>query len=308
MLSRLTLGTRASPLATVQAKTIARALTPAPRIVTIQTQGDAITDRPLRTMGGKGLFVKALDQALLAGTIDIAVHALKDMEAHLPEGLLLAAVPEREDPRDVWIHRDGTPYHALPAGALVGTASPRRQAQLLHHNRTLEVVTLRGNVATRLEKLRTGDITGTFLALAGLRRLGLQCQHARTLEPAEMLSAVGQGALAVVCRQDDAKTLEALAPLDHSPSRWAVAAERAMLRALDGSCFTPIGGLAQWHGDDLVLEGLVAMMDGSRLERLRRASPVSTQAEAEALGAALGEALRARFSPDAWQALIGCHP
>ena len=214
-------------------------------IVTIRTTGDRVQDRPLAEIGGKGLFAKEIDAALLAGGIDLAVHSLKDLETELADGIELGAVLARDDPRDALLSRSGGRLDALPRGAVVGTASLRRQAQLLRRRPDLRIVPFRGNADTRLKKLDAGEVDATLLALCGLERLGLAHRASEILAREIMLPAVGQGMLAVACRAGDDKVRRLLAPLDDPASAACAAAERAMLAALDGSCRTPIAALAE---------------------------------------------------------------
>ncbi|MCB9960351.1 MAG: hydroxymethylbilane synthase [Rhodospirillaceae bacterium] len=292
------IGTRGSPLALWQAEAtrvlIAHRVPglDAPEalvLVTLTTQGDRVRDRPLADLGGKGLFTKDIDSATLDGRVDIAVHSLKDVPSDLPDGLALAGVLPRADPRDVWISGNGTAIADLPAGSTVGTCSPRRQAQLLIARPDLKVVPLRGNVGTRLDRLRGGTIAGTFLAKAGLDRLGVAVPGAMVLSPDAMLPAVGQGAIALVCRADDAAAHDIVAAIACPDTADRVHAERAMLARLGGSCHTPIAGLAELAGDRLNLRGLVALPDGSRWVAR---SIAGSRADAAALGDALGHRLR----------------
>jgi len=274
----LRLGTRGSKLALTQAGLVRDALAraiptlaapDAIEIVVIRTTGDAIQDRPLSEAGGKGLFVKEIEEALLAGRIDAAVHSMKDMPTAQPTGLLIAAFLPREDARDVLIAGDARRIADLPQGAVVGTSALRRRAQLLHRRPDLRVVTLRGNVDTRLAKRAAGEVEATLLALAGLRRLGMA--HVGTPVPEdEMLPAVGQGAVCIECRAQDTRTRNWLAAIDHAPTATCVAAEHAMLARLDGSCRTPIAGHAVLTGDALHLRGLIAKPDGSQLIAVER--------------------------------------
>ena len=299
--SLIRLGTRGSPLALRQAETVRTGLMAAHpglavEIVPIRTTGDAVQDRRLSEIGGKGLFSKEIEQALRERRIEIAVHSLKDMETRLADGFVIAAVLPREDPRDALIAPGVRTLAELPPGAVIGTSSLRRQAQLLHRRRDLTVVAMRGNVGTRLDKLARGDAHATLLAMAGLRRLDLTRHATLPLDPAIMLPAVGQGAIAVECRSDDAALRTMLDPLNDPGTAACVTAERAMLAALDGSCQTPIGGLATLGPDGTVtLDGLVATPDGARLERRRDSAPV---AEAARLGDGIGHALRTAMGED----------
>jgi hydroxymethylbilane synthase len=293
---RLRLGTRKSPLALWQAEHVrARLLAQHPglevELVKITTEGDQILDRSLARVGGKGLFIKELEQALQERRIDLAVHSLKDVTVGLPEGLHLAAILEREDPRDAFVSSRYARLAALPAGARVGTASLRRQCQLRAAYPGLEIVTLRGNVNTRLAKLDSGAFDAVILACAGLKRLGFEARIRARLEPDESLPAVGQGAVCIEARADDAATHALLAPLDHEATRICVSAERAMNAALEGGCQVPIGGYAVLTADALYLRGLVGDPDGSQVIRaeLRGAAH-----EAEALGHAVAAELLAR--------------
>jgi hydroxymethylbilane synthase len=293
---RLRIGTRGSPLALAQAHLVrdrlaaAHAdLADAVEVVVIKTTGDRVQDRTLAEIGGKGLFTKEIEQALIDGGIDLAVHSMKDVPTWLPDGLAIACVLPREDPRDAFIARDGMQRLAdLPDGAVVGTASLRRQAQLRHNRPDLQVVPLRGNVETRLRKLGDGQVDATLLALAGLKRLAMADRATAVLEPEEMLPAVAQGAIGIEVRTDDKSTRDRLAPLDDARTATEVAAERALLAVLDGSCRTPIAALARVDDGALALDALVAMPDGSELWRTRRHG---TAADAVALGRDAGEEL-----------------
>ncbi|MSO71378.1 MAG: hydroxymethylbilane synthase [Alphaproteobacteria bacterium] len=296
--TQLRIGTRGSPLALAQARLVARLLAKAhpgmapAEIVIIKTTGDAVQDRALAEIGGKGLFTKEIEQALLAGTIDLAVHSMKDVETRLPDGLVIDCILEREDPRDVLLCAPSVKaasIAALPKGASLGTSSLRRSAQALALRPDLMIVPLRGNVGTRLVKLERGEATATLLACAGLRRLALDPPGAALLPVAEMLPAVAQGAIGIERRADDARINSILAPLDHAPSRAEVTAERAFLAALGGSCRTPIAALARVTGDRIALDGLLVNPDGSGLRRSARAGSV---ADSVAIGRAAGEALR----------------
>jgi hydroxymethylbilane synthase len=251
-------------------------------IVTIRTTGDRVQDRPLAEIGGKGLFAKEIEEALRAGRADLAVHSLKDLETRLPAGLELAAILPREDPRDAFLARGALRFATLSYGAKVGTSSLRRRAQLLWRRPDLRVVPLRGNVDTRLRKL------------CGLERLGRAGLASEILEPEAMLPAVGQGALAVECRAGDEAVHALLRPLDDPDTALCAGAERAMLAALDGSCRTPVAGLAEIAGGRLTIRGLLATSDGSAVIRARREGVIS---EAAALGADLGRELRRRGGP-----------
>jgi hydroxymethylbilane synthase len=268
--------------------------TDAVEIVTIRTTGDRVQDRPLAEIGGKGLFAKEIEEALYDGRADLAVHSLKDLETRLPAGLALAAILPREDPRDAFVARAAASLAALPPGAKIGTSSLRRRAQLLWRRPDLQIVPLRGNVDTRLGKLAAGELDAIVLALCGLDRLGHAGRASEILEPETMLPAVGQGALAVECRADDERVHALLRPLEDKDTALCVGAERAMLAALDGSCRTPIAGLAAIAGGQMTIDGLLARPDGGAVIRARRAGPADA---AVALGTALGHELRRRAGP-----------
>ena len=264
-------------------------------IVTIRTTGDRVQDRRLAEIGGKGLFTKEIEEALFAGRIDLAVHSLKDVETWLPNGLEIACVLARDDPRDAFLSAKAASLLALPKGASIGTASLRRQAQLLRRRPDLTVVPIRGNVNTRLRKLQAGEVDALVVALCGLERLG-EAEHATEILSREvMLPAVGQGALAVECRARDDALRQLLDPLHDPVSAACIGAERAMLAALDGSCRTPIAGLAEVDGDRLALEGLLLKPDGSAEIRARCAGGIG---DAERLGTELGGELRRRAGPE----------
>lgn len=265
----LRIGTRGSPLALVQARTVRDRLAaaldrPAGAIAlkTIRTTGDTIVDRPLAEEGGKGLFTKEIEEALLSGEIDLAVHSAKDMPTFLPDGLVLAACLEREDPRDVFIGVKAKSIVGLPQGARVGTASLRRQAIMKRSRPDLEVAPLRGNVETRLRKLDDGEADAIILALAGLKRLGLEGRATRIMSVDEFLPAAGQGAIAIETREDDVATRALIAKIDHGDTSTAIAAERAFLAVLDGSCKTPIAAHATIDGATVRFRGLIARPDG----------------------------------------------
>jgi hydroxymethylbilane synthase len=264
-------------------------------IVTIRTTGDRVQNRLLAEIGGKGLFAKEIEEALLAGKIDLAVHSLKDLETWLPDGLVIACVPPRDDPRDALLSASGAGLASLPQGAKVGTASLRRQAQLLRHRRDLSIVPIHGNVNTRLRKMEAGEVDALVLALCGLERLDLSRHATEILPRAVMLPAVGQGALAIECRTADQMVRHFVQPVHDPVSAACVAAERAMLAALDGSCRTPIAGLAEIDSDRLTIEGLLLNEDGSRELRGRCEGVIDDAAQ---IGAELGKDLRSRAGPD----------
>lgn len=268
----LRIGTRKSPLALwqaeyVRAQLLAHHADLKVDLVPMSTEGDRLLDRSLARVGGKGLFIKELEHGLQDDRIDLAVHSLKDMTATLPDGLTLAAVCEREDPRDAFVSARYADPAALPRGARVGTASLRRECQLRHAFPTLDVVTLRGNVNTRLAKLDSGEFDAIVLAVAGLKRLGFEQRIRARLTPEQSLPAVGQGVVCIECREGDTQTRALLAALEHGPTRLCITAERALNAALNGGCQVPVGGYAELNGERLRLRGLVGEPDGSRLIR-----------------------------------------
>src|ERR1700690_134366 len=299
--ARLRIGTRGSPLALVQARTVRARLAvalgvneAAIEIVIIRTSGDAIQDRPLADVGGKGLFTKEIEEALLDGRIDLAVHSAKDMPTVLPAGLMLAACLEREDPRDVFISRKAPSLAELPQGATLGTASLRRQAIAKRARSDLRVVPLRGNVETRLRKLADGGIDATILALAGIKRLGLVEHATKIMSAEEFLPAVGQGAIGIETRESDTRTREILACIDHADTSTALACERAFLAVLDGSCKTPIGGHADISGDTIHFRGLIARPDGAAAHDI---AGTGLRKDAIMIGGEAGRELKAQAGP-----------
>ena len=300
--SKLRIGTRGSPLAMAQARMVRAQLVAAHgwdeaavEIAAIRTSGDRIQDRPLADAGGKGLFTKEIEQALLDGAVDLAVHSAKDMPTVLPEGLVLAACLPREDVRDAFISPKAASLATLPQGAVMGTASLRRQALAKRLRPDLRVVPLRGNVETRLKKLAGGDFDATILALAGLKRLGLADAATALLNVEEFLPAVGQGAIAIEIRGDDARTRDLLAKIDHADTSAALACERAFLGVLDGSCRTPIAGHAVIDGSALRFRGMILRPDGSQAFETTR---TGARGDAAALGADAGAELKAKAPPD----------
>ncbi|MGZ3410103.1 MAG: hydroxymethylbilane synthase [Xanthobacteraceae bacterium] len=298
----LRIGTRGSPLALVQANTVRRLLASAHgvgedaiEIVKIRTTGDAIQNLPLSDVGGKGLFTKEIEQALIDGAIDLAVHSAKDMLTVLPDGLALSACLAREDVRDVFVSRIAKSFAELPEGAIIGTASLRRQAQVLRLRRDFKVVPMRGNVGTRLEKLTRGEADATILALAGLKRLGLADTATAILGTGEFLPAVGQGAIAIETRAADDATRTLIAAINDEATLTAVTTERAFLAVLDGSCRTPIAGHAQIIAGELSFRGLIAKPDGSETFETSRKGKLS---DAAALGADAGTELKSRAGAD----------
>lgn len=298
----LRIGTRGSPLALAQADMVRAALAAAHgwaadavEINVIRTSGDRIQDRPLSEVGGKGLFTREIEDALLNGTIDLAVHSAKDMPTLLPDGLMLAACLPREDVRDVFISRKAASLRDLPQGAVVGSASLRRQAMVRRLRPDISVVPFRGNVETRIRKLDAGEVDATLLALAGLKRLGLADKATALLDVDDFLPAVGQGAVTIEARIDDARTRALLAKIDHVDTSVALLAERAFLDVLDGSCRTPIAGHALLDGDRLSFRGMVLRPDGSQVFETTRAG---ARRDAVALGADAGAELKRRAPPD----------
>ena len=287
------IATRKSPLAMWQAEHVAAALREAHadlevQIVGMSTQGDKILDTPLAKIGGKGLFVKELEQRMLDGDADIAVHSMKDVPVTLPEGLHLAVILEREDPRDAFVSNHHADLDALPEGARVGTSSLRRQCQLADRRPDLEIIPLRGNVNTRLRKLDDGEYDAIILASAGLLRLNFG-ERIRTFIPTDdSLPAIGQGAIGIECRSDDARINNLLAPLHHADTAVCVSAERAMNQRLEGGCQVPIGGHATLSDDELHLRGLVGTVDGAEIVR---AEIRGARNDAEQLGRTLAEEL-----------------
>jgi hydroxymethylbilane synthase len=289
----LRLGTRGSALAMAQSLWVASRLAErhphlATELVVIKTTGDKLKDVPLAKVGGKGLFIKEIEEALLAGEVDLAVHSLKDMPAEMPEGCTLGAVPLREDWRDAFISNNYNSLADIPAGGRVGTGSLRRRVQILHRRPDLEVVHLRGNVDTRLRKMTEQGLDAIILAAAGLNRLGLGHIPKALLSEADMLPAVSQGALGLEIRSQDRMMQELLEFLDDPPSRLAVTAERAFLERLEGGCLVPVAALGAINGDRLTLEALISDLNGQTLLRQRASGP---GAEAAALGRGLAERL-----------------
>ncbi|MCP4659164.1 MAG: hydroxymethylbilane synthase [bacterium] len=292
----LRIGTRGSRLALWQAEHVAERIgrlpgAPAVEVVKIRTEGDRIVDVPLSAVSGQAFFTKEIEQALLDGRVDLAVHSMKDLATCIPEGLTVAAVPEREDPRDVLLSRDGAGLRELAAGARVGTSSLRRRALVLRLRPDLELAELRGNVPTRLEKLREGRYDAIVLAAAGVKRLGLEEHIAEFLPPEHFAPAVSQGALAIETRSGDQTTQRWLRSLDHAATRSATMAERSLLHRLEGGCQVPVGALATVDQEILRLAAVVCSLDGARAVE---GSLEGVAQRAEELGLALAEKLLAQ--------------
>lgn len=297
----LRIGTRGSPLALAQAYETRDRLSKAHgldpetiAIVIFKTTGDRVLDRPLAEIGGKGLFTKELEDALYADEIDLAVHSMKDMQTLLPDGLTLGATLPREDVRDAFLSLRYASIDEVPAGSTVGSSSLRRQAQLLNMRPDLNVVGFRGNVQTRLKKLEEGVAAATFLAVAGLKRLKLEDRITAMIPTERMLPAVAQGAIGIEIKSGDERTAQMIAPLNHEPTALAVTAERAFLRKLEGSCRTPIAGLAELDGSRLVFRGQVLSPDGKVSYRVERTDAPERAAQ---MGVAAAEEILAQADP-----------
>lgn len=301
------IGTRGSPLALAQAYETRdnlikafpeMAAEGAIEVVAIKTTGDKVQDRALMEVGGKGLFTKEIDDAMIAGEIDIAVHSMKDVPTWMPEGIHLPCMLERRDVRDVFISHKASSIWDLPQGAVIGSASLRRQSQILARRPDMKVVTFRGTVQTRLKKLAAGDVDGTMLAAAGLKRLGMEEHITEALDAEDFVPAVGQGAIGITCLIDDENANRRLAALNHEPTVVRVTAERAFLAVLDGSCRTPIAAHAWYDGDaTLRFHGLVAKPDGSVVHQVTRQGPASLTA-AHSMGSDAGHELFGQIGPD----------
>ncbi|MBW1806200.1 MAG: hydroxymethylbilane synthase [Deltaproteobacteria bacterium] len=266
----LRIGTRGSRLAITQSEWVKGRIESghpdvSVELVRIKTKGDKVLDSPLSKIGGKGLFVKEIEEALLRKEVDLAVHSIKDVPAELPEGLHLPVFPEREDPRDAFISTDYESVGELPDGASVGTGSLRRSSQLLHMRPDLDIVPLRGNVDTRIKRLESGNLHAIILAAAGLRRLGLSAKISQLLPAEEFLPAIGQGALGLELRQDNDRVYDILRSLNHEATEMTVRAERAFLKELEGGCQVPIAAHCRLEGEVVILHGMVAELDGSRI-------------------------------------------
>lgn len=295
---KLVVATRKSALALAQSRAFVarlRALHPELELeeLTLTTTGDAVQDRALAEIGGKGLFVKEIEEALLDGRADIAIHSLKDVPPRLLPSLSIECVPEREDPRDVLVSRSGRPLAELPPGSRVGTGSLRRRVQLLAFRRDLEVVPIRGNVDTRLRKCESGELDAVVLARAGLNRLGLAAKATESIAPEVMLPAVAQGALGIEQRADDEEVTQLLSPLSHPDTKILVSAERGVMHAVAGNCTTPVAAFGVRRGDALHLRAFLAEPDGTRPRHAETTRPFPADAaQAAEIGEELGSALR----------------
>ena len=290
------IGTRGSKLALWQANWVKSVLAekfPSHRIelIIIKTRGDKILDAPLAKVGGKGLFVKEIEHALLTRQIDIAVHSMKDMPAEIPDGLCIGAVPERENPTDVFISRSGKRFADIDPGSIIGTSSLRRGAQLRHVRPDMVIQPLRGNLDTRLKKLEAGNFDAIVLAAAGVKRLNLEHKITEYLNPDTVLPAIGQGALCIENRNDDPITGPLVQSLDHAPTRIVIQGERAFLNRLEGGCQVPIAGHGKISQNQFSLTGLIAEVDGSQLIKAQKSGPMDAS---EAVGVDLAEALLAK--------------
>jgi hydroxymethylbilane synthase len=304
---QLRIATRKSPLALWQAEHVRvrlQQLHPGLQVelLTMSTQGDRVLDSPLAKIGGKGLFVKELEQGMLAGQADIAVHSMKDVPAELPHGLEIGAILEREDPRDAFVSNRFATLAGLPQGARVGTSSLRRQCQLRAVRPDLEILDLRGNVNTRLAKLDAGDYDAIVLASAGLKRLGMAERITRALQPEDMLPAIAQGVIGIECRSDDATVKALIEPLNHAETGLRTQAERAMNAALAGGCQAPVAGFSIITGDSIALRGLVGWPNGSAIIRGEISGPA---AEAAVLGEQLAQELLERGARPILDELLG---
>jgi len=309
MTQTIRIATRKSPLAMWQAEHVAAELKrihPGLQVelLGMTTQGDKILDTPLAKIGGKGLFIKELEQGLLSGEADIAVHSMKDVPVELPDGLHLAVIMQREDPRDAFVSNLYKDLDGLPEGACVGTSSLRRQSQLAERRPDLRITSLRGNVNTRLRKLDEGEYDAIILASAGLKRLGFQERITAFIAPEQSLPAIGQGAVGIECRADDAQINALIAPLHHGETASCVLAERAMNQRLNGGCQVPIAGYAMLESGNLWLRGLVGEPDGSRIIR---GEVEGTPEEAESMGIGLAERLLEWGADGILEALYGAH-
>jgi len=303
----LRIATRKSQLALWQANYVADLLKNAHpgleiELIEMTTQGDKILDTPLAKLGGKGLFVKELETGILEGRADIAVHSMKDVPVDLPDGLHLPVLCQREDPRDAFVSNQHESFYSLPQGACIGTSSLRRQCQLKAERPDLQILDLRGNVNTRLAKLDAGDYDAIILAAAGLIRLSMEDRISERLSPEISLPAIGQGAVGLECRHDDARVNNLIQPLHHKETAYRVSAERAMNARLNGGCQVPIAGFAELSHDALMLRGLVGRVDGSEIIRAEIAGPLEN---AQEMGDVLGEDLLARGAGKILESLYG---
>jgi len=303
--NQIRIATRKSPLAMWQAEHVSARLIEAHpglevELVTFTTQGDKILDTPLAKIGGKGLFVKELERAMLDGEADIAVHSMKDVPVELPDGLYLPVILKREDPRDAFVSNNYKDFNDLPEGARLGTSSLRRQCQLKEARPDLQILDLRGNVNTRLAKLDAGDYDAIILACAGLKRLGFDERITASMSPDTSLPAIGQGAIGIECRKDDAAINNLIAVLDDPVTHICVEAERAMNERLGGGCQVPIAGFAELNDEQLQLRGLVGRTDGSEI---LRSAIFGQPSEAASMGTALAEELLARGADTILEAL-----
>ena len=303
----LRIGTRGSKLALAQSEWVKKRIEgrhphAQVQLVRIKTTGDKILDSPLAKIGGKGLFVKEIEEALLNERVDLAVHSMKDVPAALPGGLILASFPEREDPHDAFVSIDYPNLEQLPQKARVGTGSLRRAAQLLHIRPDLKLLPLRGNVDTRLRKLEAGEFQAIILAAAGMRRLGFEDRISQVLSTEQILPAIGQGALGLEARRDDEETIGLIDFLNDEETRVTVKAERAFLKELEGGCQVPIAGFSRLKGGRLDLEGMVAELDGSKIIRDRIAG---ARNEAEDMGIRLARRLLASGADEILEKIYG---
>lgn len=306
----LKIGTRGSPLALFQANAVRDALLELGnkafdfQITEIRTTGDRVRDRPLAELGGKGLFTKEIEAALLAEEIDLAVHSTKDVPTWLPDGLRMAGYLPREDVRDVLISRAGArSVQSLPEGAVVGTVALRRKAQLLALRPDLRITMLRGNVETRLKKVETGDVDATLLAYAGLRRLGYGDQYTYVINPVDVVPSAGQGAIGIEVREQDLEVCSLIEQISHKETELCVNAERAFLDSIDGTCQSPVGAWARYQNDNQVdFDGIVLSEDGTRIFRARKMGPPEG---AEQLARSAAEEIRAQGDPEFWRAFTG---
>ena len=295
---RIVVATRRSELALAQCRQFLARLSERHPHVEIEelhvvTTGDKIVDRPLAEIGGKGLFLKEIEEKLLDSAADIAVHSMKDVPPDLHEGLMIACIPEREDPRDVLVTSDGRPLSEVKRGAIIGTSSLRRAVQLKRLRPDLDVQPIRGNVGTRIQKCRDGIVDVTVLARAGINRLGLQAEVSETLTPEQCLPAVGQGALAIEVRTEDLELRDLLASMQHEETALCVSAERGVMTAVEGDCKTPVASFAERVGGNIRLRALLAEQDGSRLREVDEVAPWPTDRDAaHQLGLELGRRLK----------------